>query len=187
MSDTQAKIGKLVTADEGRDAIHIAVVPLIAAEDLEPGTRVRTSNWHWDTPPVVKGYATDGDAADGIVDPFLTETVKEGERFWLFLLPNTITGLRHDWSHPSFPTDKPKGADAEVSEKWLRDYADRYRADYDRMIEGSVSRQGYCFGDDDGPPSYTSAGAEFWHHIEVVTGRKFSDEHRENTPFRCAC
>lgn len=115
----------------------------------------------------------------GIVDPFLKRPVEAGERFWMFLYPNTITSLRHDWIHPTF--------EQTGSELWLRQYADRYRADYDDMIAGAVSGEGYCFGDDDGPPQYSGTECEFWGHIEAVTGKSFDENHRERTPFRCAC
>lgn len=96
---TELGIGKLVENDgQGRDAIHVAVVPVIAAVRLRPGCRV--------------GLDEDGRAeisetrhCIGIVDPFLEEWVEEGQKFWLFLYPGTITSLRHVWTHPAF---KPK-------------------------------------------------------------------------------
>lgn len=90
-------IGKLITSLQGKDAIHIAVAPMTAAHCLHPGERVGL---------VKTDYGDCGlcDRADciGIVDPFLGETVKAGERFWLFLDPGTVTSLRHVWTHPAF-------------------------------------------------------------------------------------
>ncbi len=85
-----------MTGDRRRDAIHIAVAPVTAAERLAPGQHV--------------GLVRDGslelvgpcDRAIGIVDPFLPEAVEPGRRFWLFLYPGTVTGLRHVWTHPAF-------------------------------------------------------------------------------------
>lgn len=87
-----------------RDAVHIAVAPMVAGEDLSPGDRVAFFNGD-----CTKAWLSPPGKAVGIVDPFRTGMIREGERFWLFLLPNTITNLRHVWTHPAFtprPPDK---------------------------------------------------------------------------------
>lgn len=91
------QLGRLIEdAGRYRDAVHVAVSSVTAVERLSPGQRV--------------GFAEEGNAelvgtsekAIGIVDPFLTQDVEPGERCWLLLDPNSITGLRHVWSHPAF-------------------------------------------------------------------------------------
>jgi len=106
MQDVISLIGKTLPADENRrDAIHIPVVPVIAAEPLQPGQHVGF---------VIKGerkIVAARDPADciGIIDPFLKEPVLGGSRVFLFVYPNTITSLRHVWSHPSFQLTFPEG------------------------------------------------------------------------------
>lgn len=86
-------IGRLAGASAKRDAIHIAIAPVIAGENLEPGDHIG----------IIEGSALkDAELTIGIVDPFLRKTVDEGERFFIFLYPNTITSLRHVWEHPAF-------------------------------------------------------------------------------------
>ena len=95
--EQQPKLGQLIEdAERRRDAIHIAVAPVTAAVRLAPGQHV--------------GLVEEGNAERvgpcatniGIVDPFLSEPVEAGQRFWLFIYPDTITGLRHIWTHPAF-------------------------------------------------------------------------------------
>ena len=99
----QVYLGKLIEGVARRDATHVALAPAGATEDLNPGERVGlvggkdADGYHL----AGRGKAG-GDFAIGIVDPFLTEPVKAGQRFWLALFPRTVTGLRHEYEHPAF-------------------------------------------------------------------------------------
>ena len=95
--DPGLQIGRLIEdGDRRRDAVHIAVAPVTAVARLVPGEHVGL---------VEEGnmeLAGPCERNIGIVDPFLASEVEAGQRFWLFLYPDTITGLRHIWSHPAF-------------------------------------------------------------------------------------
>ncbi len=78
-------LGQLAPADAGRDAIHVAVLPMMATRLLLPGQRLK----------------------NGIVDPYLIDAVQPGQRFWLCLYPNTVSSLRHVWTHPAFADEEP--------------------------------------------------------------------------------
>lgn len=84
-----------------RDAVHVAVISVEAAQPLQGGMPVvRWTNGKY-------GVAL-GEPV-GIVDPFRTH-VGMGEKFWLFLLPGTVTGMRNHWEHPKFRQESA-GAD----------------------------------------------------------------------------
>jgi hypothetical protein len=102
-------LGNLIADDERRrDAVHIAIAPVTAAGTLTPGQHV--------------GFVSEGDVETvgvsecpiGVVDPFLREPVRKGQRFWLFLYPNTITGLRHVWTHPAYQAQYQKALKREA-------------------------------------------------------------------------
>lgn len=179
MSDTQTSLGKLITnADQPRDAIHIAVAPVVATQKLSPGQPI--------------GFVTEGDTENvatsdrpvGIVDPFLSKMVFEGQRFWMFLYPNTITSLRHDWTHPAFePAKQMKGA----SEVWLRQFADVAGITYDELLYGAndyLKHGEYLV--QGGRWEGFSTPPEFWDHYEIVTGNSVPADDRGGF-FSCSC
>jgi hypothetical protein len=105
-----------------RDAVHIAVVGVLAGEDMMPGEEVYFSTA---TPTVV--YLCDDRPGDnpepvGIVDPFLPGHVKRGQRFWLFMLPGSTQALRHAWTHPAFEKPVVPGVAAAVERAHQTNY-----------------------------------------------------------------
>jgi hypothetical protein len=100
MKHEETRIGELVPDGEmRRDAVHVAVAPVEASVNLTPGCRVILLVGSSTKVRVAADY----EGADGIADPFLDQEVIEiGQRFWMFLFPGTITGMRHSWRHPAF-------------------------------------------------------------------------------------
>lgn len=129
--DAIATMGTILPDDvDGRDAVHVAVVAVRAVEVMAPGTDVGIkldidSNFV----EASKYY----EPHVGIVDPYLDDLVYSGERFWCFLYPRTITGLRHIWTHPELDAVFTKKDEAisppavfnpkDAAEKWLREFA----------------------------------------------------------------
>ena len=192
-ADTQQLVGKLLVDGAGeRDAIHIAVEPVVAGEPIEPGTPVALG-------ASGKAYeAWENLPALGIADPFLTESILSGSRFYMFLFPNTITSLRHVWEHNAFPD--PVGIDlttcrpvdlqtVAVSEAWLRDYAEIFKISYEALLDAGTDfaeTDEYYVLNFDTPEEARDLAPDFWRHYQVVTGRKAPDD-CSDTPFSCAC
>lgn len=189
----EPQLGKLIEGDAFRDAIHIAIAPVVAGEKLFPGDKV--------------GFREDGLIGKasknliGVVDPFLNQLISKGDRFYLFLYPKTITGLRHVWEHPSFPlsesmpepcsksyTDKLK------SEMWLRDYVltycpyDEDKADggYSNFLKHvTVNRWIYYHGSDCHSLSDVEDAEELFRHLSVILGKRIDASYFE--AFTCSC
>lgn len=180
-------LGEILPSDPGRDAIHLATHAVTSDEKLFPGQHI--------------GFVSEtkvGTAAKkllGIVDPFLPGPVFPGQMFWLVLYPRTITSLRHVWTHPEFGVEaktdvKPILTDKEASEKWLRDFIARSDCpDYETVIEKALDNSdawdsNYLhFNDMD---AHGEIPAEFWDHLEVVSGKKIPHTERASY-FSCAC
>lgn len=96
-------LGQLLpTHEKQRDAVHVAIAPVTAAQPLSPGQHV---GFVAENGTEFVGHSPD---LIGIVDPFLKQEVQTGERFWLFLYPGTVTSLRHVWTHPTFTSAAKK-------------------------------------------------------------------------------
>ena len=184
-TDALDTLGNLISGGESRDAIHLAVDPIEAAQTLSPGDHVVIKEGKAvRAPGIGKGL--------GIVDPFLTDVVKKGDWFWLVVYPRTITTLHHVWEHPGFP-DSVDGNKA--SERWLRNFVDQQGVQayedegeattFDQFIDAALRGSGYGHvslpfdGNGSLPP-------EFWIHLERYAKVKIPENSRPDY-FSCAC
>ena len=168
------KLGQIITGDANRDAIHIAIAPAIAAERLAPGQHV--------------GFIGEAMGPSktpiGVVDPYLEGAVFKGDRFWLFLYPNTVTSLRHQWEHPAF---EGKAQVIGASEARLRAFADTADLSYTELMSGAKeflhNGEYMCDG---GKWEGFGITDNFWDDYEQVTGDKVPEIKRHSF-FSCSC
>jgi hypothetical protein len=182
-TDALETLGQIHTRAEKRDAIHLAVEPVVATGELQPGEYVT----------VVDGEALPAhrDDALGIVDPFLPRAVRRGERFWFVMLPRAVHSLRHVWTHPSFPDTElgPPQPDTDLvtsAKAQIREMAADMDCSYERLMEGAeeyASTGEYLhFGFD---INYGWDHDRFWRLYEVVTGKPVGGA--KGFFFSCSC
>lgn len=192
-TDALETLGTIITPNEKRDAIHLAVIPAQAAHALRPGDHVLLDG----------NQAYLSERSIGIVDPFLTAPIKKGEYFWLVIYPRVITSLRHVWTHPSIQDEagylqllpSEPLTEAQKSEAWIRNYcATSLPISYDVLMRGadewvqSTAKEG-SWGE------YLVLGGllegeyvsdEFWPHYDNVRGVTTKERQRRSF-FSCSC
>lgn len=174
-------IGQFAEATANRDAIHIAVAPVEAIEQLAPGQRVRLKDGKAE-------LCEHKHEAVGVVDPYLDAMVNRGQRFWLFLFPGSVTSMRHEWTHRAFVANPPAGLPT-PSEMWLREFAGRVGHDYERVLKAAgtaLDRGGAWAGDEDDQERYNNEKVNLLIHAALVLG-KTPPADPEDVYFSCAC
>jgi hypothetical protein len=185
MMDPITTLGTILRDKAERDAIHLAIAPVTAAEKLFPGQHVG----------FVEGSAHIVSANQphiGIVDPFLTGPVFPDHRCWLMLYPNTITGLRHEWTHPAFEQQAgriSKDDHMEKSKAWIADHADSLGLSADVLMENArewVEYEDYFVQQGSERWRDNFNPTEFWHHYEIVTGTVIPQDKKQSM-YCCSC
>lgn len=188
-TDALETLGTIIGETEKRDAIHLAVVPVVAKEILRPGEDVTADGRQY----YDNAYLSPDDKPIGIVDPFLNRSVSPGERFWLVIYPRQIHSLRHVWTHPAFP-DEIVDPQYNRSIKWLEDYVEEINnwdscpvifKSYHSLIKAAQDwiDNGIEF---DFEINNESLDNDFWFHYEIVTGKKVHESKKQDF-FGCCC
>lgn len=164
------KIGQLVEGKQTRDAIHIAVAPVVANEILAPGQHV---GFVKDT----RKFGMTGHTL-GIVDPYLRGYVPEGATFWLFLYPGSVTSIKHRWEHPDF-NDVEMGF---ISKEILGIFANSMGEDYETIMKHltQMDEHGHVQDED----AHGEIPPHIWEAYEKVTGKAVTDKYEY---FSCSC
>ncbi len=106
-TDALETLGMIHFKPEGRDAIHLAVEPVIATAGLSVGCKIGIVGGYAYPTGMPMSETLDGGEGvvpyHGIVDPFLPRGPVPGESFWFVMAPRMVASLRHVWEHPDFP------------------------------------------------------------------------------------
>lgn len=184
-TDALETLGTIIGEGEKRDAIHLAVLPVMAGARLRPGQEIALTD----------GLAMPQAGGILIVDPFLREPAMPGERFWAVLKPRLVASLRHVWTHPDFPSEEvePRASGSFDLEKAkaravIEHIAEQCNVDSaDDLIWGAkayINRGEYMC--DGGRWEGVRLPDEFWPAFETYTGRKVPNDDRGSF-FSCSC
>lgn len=188
-TDALETLGQIHTRRERRDAIHLAVEPVEAADVLWPGDRIAVIDG--------KAFRTENNPT-GIVDPFLTGEILQGQRFWFVMMPRMVHSLRHVWTHPAFPPepgteDVPHNHPDQLSprqeaEASLRTQAEAMGYTYARLMalaDTWLNSQEYIMDNTESYKGVFDAEA-FWKAYDTVRG-VVTPESLRDCFFTCSC
>lgn len=186
-TDALETLGTIHVTPQKRDAIHLAVEPVEAAEKLWPGDHIL----------VVQGMAarTEPGKGLGIVDPFLLGCIHPGQKFWFVMYPRMVHSLRHVWTHPAFVDEPLSGSSTKASSPtanaltWIEKHADVLGLSYDELMQAAeewLEHEDYYtqYGSESMRSDFDPAG--FWPRYEIVTGKVVAQDKRQSF-FSCSC
>jgi len=129
MINKKNQLGKTPEFSGKKDAIHVAIVALVAGCPLEPGTRIKLNAENF----AVNAYSKK--ESFGVADPYRVGIAK-GSTFWALLDPEEVTSVEHTWTH-KLDFSPPK---VELKKnRQLLDDANRLGVTYEELITACSS------------------------------------------------
>lgn len=191
----ETKLGQILTGDPvGRDAVHVAIIEVVADHFMPPGEPVGLVDGIDPIQPVVSSDMKLKRV--GIIDPFLPQPVKKGQRCFLWLYPGTVTGMRHHWSHPAFADGGENSVAAAIVDdekaaaiSWMHEQAKILGCDFIDLVgdNSDLVSGGYIrtHENENARDHWYDIQDEFWEKRKLITGEDVPDDKRGG--FTCSC
>lgn len=182
-------VGQKITGTKPvyRDALHVAIIPLVAGEDMSPGQKIKLKSPNTDI-AVKYDPLKDNIHRDyiGVVDPMLHENVVMGERFYGFMKSGVVKGMRHHWDSNQFPTAGLfiKEEEEDVHYKYLKQHCESNSLNLEQFLETCQTDEDFMTTMRLEPDDY-SMDDVFWYHLEQYTGMEFEDWQRSGPDWEC--
>lgn len=181
-------LGKLFNEKRYRDAVHVAILPVEAGEDIYPGQTVMVDAEQ-------RAFPRNRGSAVGIVDPFLEGRIFKGQKCYVCLWPGSITSLRHQWVHPVLDQDLTQEEVAALEKIPSRAEAVEYITTLGKQINKTYNEMldvgdTWCLDqnwtyDNDEHYKIVDDWDHFWACYKVISGGR--EPLDKACPFTCSC
>lgn len=127
MINKKKSLGKNPDGIGDKDAIHVAIVSVVANKAIQPGERIRLNPAGQAEPVVDGGF--------GIADPFIGQICR-GDMFWAIVDPDSVERVSHTWEHLiEFPTL----ISSVKRNSTLENYANLLHVTYEQLLVACLS------------------------------------------------
>ena len=110
-----------------KDAVHVAIVSVRAAERIELGARCSLNKYN---------EAVNDSKGPGIADPFRKEEILTGVNFLMLMNPDEVDNVQHYWEHKKLKFEAPT---REIEYDYtLSQTAKLYKVTYQELMEAAT-------------------------------------------------
>ena len=180
-ADATATLGTVHKTIEGRDAVHLALYQVTLGQNISGWNKARKLTVKENGRAYKYNEHNKNEVAYGILDPFISQDLKVGDKVWMVLFPGMIKSFHHVWNHdlfPETPKEDPIQSNVKPEQKdyiVIENIASQLEITFDQLVEKAIDylEQGeYHYGRDEVECVYLSD--DFWFEFHQYTNMKYA-------------